>query len=324
MTETRLLLKKTSDGRTIVLTGETLVGRVPPATLLLSEGHASKRHAKLTVSPEGVALEDLNSTNGTYVNGSRINARVLLKSGDRVRFDLEEFQPSGSAPAAPAPAPAPAPAAAPAAAPGSGAPPKPAQAAPPRAEPKPSPPPERKKNPIVDASPATLFINPKDILKEMPRAAPRRPSAGASAMPCLLVGSGESSGMEICLIRGADDSQGWTVGSDEGRDVRLSDSGVSGLHARIVSEGERWKVVDLMSANGTWVNDKKGSVSYLKDGDHLKFGPVECILHLPKGRAPAKVVAPPVETSKRKSPLLVAAGVLLVIVLLLLAYGLLK
>ena len=48
-------------------------------------------------------------------------------------------------------------------------------------------------------------------------------------------------------------------------------------------EGKRWKIVDQMSANGTFVNNKRSSVSYLASGDRLRFGPVDCIFWMPAG-----------------------------------------
>ena len=57
------------------------------------------------------------------------------------------------------------------------------------------------------------------------------------------------------------------------------------LHAKLVSDGKRWKVVDQLSANGTFVNGKRCNVSYLAAGDRIAFGSVECTFQLPKGGA---------------------------------------
>jgi hypothetical protein len=53
----------------------------------------SRFHALLDVSEEACALEDTGSTNGTFVNGERLQAEmaVTLKDGDRVRFGDQEF-----------------------------------------------------------------------------------------------------------------------------------------------------------------------------------------------------------------------------------------
>ena len=74
------------------------------------------------------------------------------------------------------------------------------------------------------------------------------------------------------------------MGSDEeneGIHILMKDEGVSSMHAQLTNEGHRWKLSDLMSANGTYVNGKKANVSYLSSGDRIRFGPVECVCHVP-------------------------------------------
>ena len=44
----------------------------------------SKRHARLEVSPHGLVLTDHKSTNGTYLNGRKVAAAVLVGEGDHV------------------------------------------------------------------------------------------------------------------------------------------------------------------------------------------------------------------------------------------------
>src|SRR5687767_10730118 len=104
MADTQPVLIKTSSGKQVPLLPQMIIGRHTECNLQLSEGQASRRHAKLTVADDGVWLEDLGSANGTFVNGVQITARVQLKSGDRLRFDVEEFD--LRLPAAPAAAPA--------------------------------------------------------------------------------------------------------------------------------------------------------------------------------------------------------------------------
>ena len=50
----------------------------------------SRRHAKLSIAPGGLLLEDLGSTNGTFVNGERI-ASQRLQDGDRVTVGRVSF-----------------------------------------------------------------------------------------------------------------------------------------------------------------------------------------------------------------------------------------
>ena len=69
------------------LQGEMLVGREMECAIALRSGHISRYHAKINVSPNGVYVEDLHSTNGTFVNGQKIKGRVRLAVGDEVAFD---------------------------------------------------------------------------------------------------------------------------------------------------------------------------------------------------------------------------------------------
>jgi len=47
---------------------------------------ASRRHFSISVAPEGLYLTDLGSSNGTYVNGTRVSEPVWLKDGDKVEY----------------------------------------------------------------------------------------------------------------------------------------------------------------------------------------------------------------------------------------------
>ncbi len=61
----------------------TLIGRGRDADVRLTSRQASRRHAKIRIAPEGSAtLEDLSSTNGTFLNGRPIE-RYALRDGDK-------------------------------------------------------------------------------------------------------------------------------------------------------------------------------------------------------------------------------------------------
>jgi diguanylate cyclase (GGDEF)-like protein len=64
----------------------TLIGRGSNADLQVTSRSASRRHAKIRIDPRGGAVvEDLGSTNGTYLNGKLIR-RYRLKDGDRLQL----------------------------------------------------------------------------------------------------------------------------------------------------------------------------------------------------------------------------------------------
>jgi len=63
---------------------ELIIGRAPEADVCIQDRRVSQRHARVIVSPEGaVYVEDLGSTNGTYVNGKKVT-RCELHEGDKV------------------------------------------------------------------------------------------------------------------------------------------------------------------------------------------------------------------------------------------------
>ena len=78
-------------GRFEIEEGETLITREQGAGMYLDSTTVSRRHAELRREGSDVTLQDLGSTNGTYVNGERISAKTLLKSGDRVQFGDVQF-----------------------------------------------------------------------------------------------------------------------------------------------------------------------------------------------------------------------------------------
>jgi predicted component of type VI protein secretion system len=120
-------------GERIELVGEIVVGR-ENADLTVADEEVSRRHLAVRPHEDGVELEDLGSTNGTFVDGARLAAVVVVSSGARVvlgetelEIEIEEPEPEpeldpgatrlrerpperdativGTAPAAPAPPP---------------------------------------------------------------------------------------------------------------------------------------------------------------------------------------------------------------------------
>ncbi len=77
---------KTSVGKMFPISGELVIGRAGSADIVLDDEGVSRRHARVRLLDTGnVELEDLNSTNGTYYQGDRIQ-RQVLKDGDKVQI----------------------------------------------------------------------------------------------------------------------------------------------------------------------------------------------------------------------------------------------
>lgn len=64
--------------------GGLVAGRSAEAGLQLDDTFVSGHHARFVITQEGLVVEDLGSTNGTFVNGAEIGQPTLLAPGDQV------------------------------------------------------------------------------------------------------------------------------------------------------------------------------------------------------------------------------------------------
>jgi hypothetical protein len=82
----RLSIRKgPNEGNLIELSKEvTLIGRDVTNEVILADAEISRRHARLTETRSGYVLEDLGSTNGTYVNEERLSGPRILIPGDEI------------------------------------------------------------------------------------------------------------------------------------------------------------------------------------------------------------------------------------------------
>jgi pSer/pThr/pTyr-binding forkhead associated (FHA) protein len=64
--------------------GENLVGRAAEATVRIDLGRISRLHARIVVSGGRAVLEDLGSTNGTFLCGERLRVPAELADGDEI------------------------------------------------------------------------------------------------------------------------------------------------------------------------------------------------------------------------------------------------
>jgi pSer/pThr/pTyr-binding forkhead associated (FHA) protein len=392
MSQVRHQLRHVNGTKSVDIADIVVAGRNQDCDLVLSEGNPSRRHAQLSVREGAVWLEDLGSTNGTFVNGREVREAVQIHNGDRIAFDAEEYlfvseqeqdaidpnatrlmrpdqtvvkpraTPEAALPGTPPPAsgatsteppaaaapharPAPAPESPAAKTPESEPPAPPAEpperepeamppatAAPPTAAPPPSvapapavaPTPEIVRGQAAAAhrpgswadpenqnAQGTRLFDPEELKKLGAGAGSATAGADVAVdMPYLQVATGMSAGRGLKLEPGGQ-ANVWEIGTDSERDIVLTDAGISGFHAKIVNEGARWKLIDQMSANGTYVNGQKTNVSYLKDGDRLRFGPVECVFRLPRSAAAA--------SGGRRRSIVIAAVSFVVTVLILVA-----
>ena len=218
-------------GDTVEVEDEFIIGRqAEGAGSLRNDIEISRRHARISAEPDGsFVVEDLGSTNGTYVNGRRVDAPLRLEVGDRIEV-------GSSALVVQVGAIQPTPASSDTVAPTSGAgqateiaaeeapeaaeePPAPAEEA--AAEPpgEPEPPTE----PEAPAEPVPAADEPIAVIEEAAAGGEAAPQAGAPALPPL------SLRIEVDAVAGTA-----TVALDEGGD-RVS----------LVHSGGRWRLESL-------------------------------------------------------------------------------
>jgi len=93
---TRLLVVTSPEldqGATIEVSAPTVVGRDAQSGIRLDhDEYVSSRHARIEPRPEGAWVDDLGSTNGTFVNGSKLKKGRIAKTGDVIRIGATELQ----------------------------------------------------------------------------------------------------------------------------------------------------------------------------------------------------------------------------------------
>lgn len=99
----RLQSTESTYGYSLPETASVVVGRAPTSDFPIIDPTISRRHAQILRQDDRILVRDLNSSNGTYVNGERIES-VELKAGDivtfgKVKFRLEEVDRRSPAPA---------------------------------------------------------------------------------------------------------------------------------------------------------------------------------------------------------------------------------
>ncbi len=297
-----------TDGREYQVGAALRFGREAGADVVVPGGQVSRRHAEIVASPRGYLLIDA-STNGTFVNGERVQNQRLLARADVIKIADEEFRfyadvPQAAAPQA-QPAPPPVVQAAPSSAAATPVPPprlvspaasppaapaklqttgyfetgkRPGQPAgampPPPAAPAPraAPPPP----PAPPPQPPRAATPPPPAPAPVPPAgaAPGRGSAAAAApLAKFLVRSGALKGQRL-IVR----VPIVNIGRADYCDMMIPDDSVSSQHAKLTRREGVWVLADLGSTNGTMVDGEKieGDIP-LAPGAFVRFGDVQLI-----------------------------------------------
>lgn len=77
-----------------------------------------------------------------------------------------------------------------------------------------------------------------------------------------------------------------TLGRDVANNIIVDDDSVSLVHARLVEKNGEWRVLNLLSTNGTWVNNRKVSDGALRNGDTVCFGEAEFVFQSARNTPP--------------------------------------
>lgn len=315
-----------ADGTRYALIGEQTLGRSEDADITIAHPKISRKHACFRLAGQQLTVEDLGSANGTRVNRRRIEGAVVLGDGDVLSFDVVDLTValtgvvdegdatvigvvddatvvgawSDAEPEKPAEIPP--------------SPPQPQTPQPQsqskQAQSEPAQPvPERTAEPAAAAS--KLKAPPVDkpavnlpgswvdqaigehtqVLSGLEAAS--RTGAGltnerASDLPHLviLLKSGSQQVLEL-EPGGAEQADVWEIGRDQGCQISIPEESVSARHAQLIHQDGRWRLVNLVSTNGIYVNGQKRLTAYLADGDEIKLGTAALIFRTGSGASTA-------------------------------------
>lgn len=80
------------EGSIIPIRSDLAIGRKDDNSIVLNEQHVSGKHARIIVRNDSLFIEDLNSTNGTYLNGTKINSKTRLSNKDEIKIGNVVFK----------------------------------------------------------------------------------------------------------------------------------------------------------------------------------------------------------------------------------------
>ncbi|MBE6052707.1 MAG: FHA domain-containing protein [Clostridium sartagoforme] len=80
------------EGSILLLNGIITIGRKEGNTIKLTDQYASGNHAKIVVKNNEILIEDLNSTNGVFINDDKVNGSAKLRANDKIRIGSATFK----------------------------------------------------------------------------------------------------------------------------------------------------------------------------------------------------------------------------------------
>jgi pSer/pThr/pTyr-binding forkhead associated (FHA) protein len=91
--EVRLIVErgKTQKRTYLLQAGETVIGRRQDCDLRIPSSDVSRRHCVLTIKDQCLNVEDLDSVNGTFLNGTRVAGKQVVRPGDHLEVGPVRF-----------------------------------------------------------------------------------------------------------------------------------------------------------------------------------------------------------------------------------------
>ncbi len=104
--------------------------------------------------------------------------------------------------------------------------------------------------------------------------------SGDASMPALIGLSEGLNGKEFIFSKNK-----FSIGRNPDSDIVLSEASVSSMHAQIIKIDDEWKVLNLLSSNGTFVNGEKVAEKIIVLGDRIAFAEAEFVYALVEPQA---------------------------------------
>ncbi|WNO10342.1 FHA domain-containing protein [Teredinibacter sp. KSP-S5-2] len=272
---TLMVLRSLHSGERYPLAGEKLVGQDPSCAIVLASPNISPVHAKLCFTEEhhGLVLEDLNSETGTWVNGQRIQKKVLVTLGDDITFGDVSFRltsdQAGDAEATRVVEPpfTPQPSL------------EESTRIMPRRAPR-EPISQRIANTGVEGDEhATALLSEGERRRVQNLNEQYQKELNIGSGPRLIVMSAPTRG-QVFSLESRRSNRSWTIGRDEKAQISIPVDSISRQHASITKKGDTYFIAALSSANPIVLNGEVVPTSPLYDGDKLLLGRIELTFRL--------------------------------------------
>ena len=78
--------------RTFDIDDELIIGRGDKCHIVIADSYASQVHARVFKRHDGVYIEDMGSTNGTYLNRRKVTAPIIVSRGDTARIGKTQLE----------------------------------------------------------------------------------------------------------------------------------------------------------------------------------------------------------------------------------------